>query len=214
MQKNGSHFFFFAFICLLMHSCTQKTESPDRPIIIDSLPSKDKNAYASGDQSPMDMSYFPPGYPLQKMSSKDSATIPMARIVYSRPHKKGRQIFGAGEKSLCMYGKKWRLGANEATEIEFFTSATIAGKKLSKGRYVIYCIPYPDRWTIVFNSNLFSWGLHMDSAKDIFQTDIPTMPLSPPLEDFTIVFLPATHGTDLLMAWDNVKAILPISFSE
>ncbi|MEO5985283.1 MAG: hypothetical protein ABIP80_07225, partial [Ferruginibacter sp.] len=95
MQHNGSPFYFLAIICLLMHSCTQKTESTDRAIIIDSLSSKDKNAYASGDQSPMDMSYFPPGYPLQKMSSKDSAIMPLARIIYSRPHKKGRQIFGA-----------------------------------------------------------------------------------------------------------------------
>jgi hypothetical protein len=147
------------------------------------------------------------------MAGKDSTGGPLARIIYSRPHKKGRPIFGDGEQSLCKYGKEWRLGANEATEIEFFRDANIGGRKLSKGRYVIYCIPYADHWTIVFNNNLYTWGLHMDSSKDIFKTDIPTVALSPSLEDFTMVFLPASHGTDLLMAWDNVKALLPISFT-
>jgi hypothetical protein len=52
----------------------------------------------------------------------------------------------------------------------------------------------------------------MDAAQDFFKTDIPAMTLTPSLEDFTMVFLPASQGTDLLMAWDNVKAILPISF--
>ena len=38
-----------------------------------------------------------------------------ARVVYSRPKKEGRTIFGG----LVEYGQVWRLGANEATEIEF-----------------------------------------------------------------------------------------------
>src|SRR5262245_51246435 len=35
------------------------------------------------------------------------------KVIYSQPHKKGRQIFGG----LVPYGKVWRTGANEATEI-------------------------------------------------------------------------------------------------
>ena len=39
-------------------------------------------------------------------------------IPYSRPSVKGRLIFGTAEqKALLPYGKYWRLGANEATEI-------------------------------------------------------------------------------------------------
>lgn len=199
-------------IFFIFAGCTQHKVSPERSIILDASTSTEKNAFAGNDQSPMDMSYFPTGFPLQKMAGKDSSGGPIARVIYSRPHKKGRQIFGDGEQSLCRYGKEWRLGANEGTEIEFFKDANIAGTTLPKGRYVLYCIPYADHWTIKFNSNLYTWGLHMDSSRDIFKTDIPTMALSPILEDFTMVFLPASQGTDLLMAWDNVKAILPISF--
>ena len=149
----------------------------------------------------------------KKMSGKDSSASPIARVIYSRPHKKGRQVFGDTEKSLCHYGRPWRLGANEATEIEFFRSVKIGGKEVDPGRYVIYCIPYVDRWIIVLNDNLYTWGLHMDTAKDILKVEILTMELTPALEDFTMVFLPADHGSDLLMAWDNVKAILPIMFT-
>ena len=199
---------------LAMLSCDRKDNTSHQIIKLDSLPSIDKNTYASADQSQMDMSYFPAGVPLQKMSGKDSAAFPIARVVYSRPHKKGRQVFGDNENSLCRYGRPWRLGANEATEIEFFRAVKIGGKEVAAGRYVIYCIPYADHWTLVLNSNLYSWGLHMDPTKDILKVEVLTMELNPVLEDFTIVFLPADHGSDLLMAWDNVKAILPISFQQ
>ncbi len=67
------------------------------------------------DKSPMDMSYYPANYPVSKIN--DKITEPLAaRIVYSRPQKTGRAIFGG----LLKYGEVWRMGANEATEIEFF----------------------------------------------------------------------------------------------
>ena len=36
------------------------------------------------------------------------------KITYGRPYKKGRNIFGGLEQ----YGKVWRTGADEATEID------------------------------------------------------------------------------------------------
>src|SRR6187551_3212525 len=67
------------------------------------------------DKSPLDISYYPDGYPLLKIQGKTNDPL-VARIVYSRPQKNERKIFG----ELIEYGKVWRLGANEATEIEFF----------------------------------------------------------------------------------------------
>ena len=79
--------------------------------------------YTVPDRSPMDMVYFPNDYPLLKMAGKTSA-LPLMRIIYSRPQKQGRPIFGG----LVKYDVPWRLGANEATEIEFFSTATVEGK--------------------------------------------------------------------------------------
>ncbi|MEO8769917.1 MAG: DUF2911 domain-containing protein [Ferruginibacter sp.] len=167
------------------------------------------NPYVTNDRSPMDMSYYPHDFPVSKMNGTDT-TIPVARVIYSRPQKKGRIIFGNTSKSLCEYGKEWRLGANEATELEFFIDVIINGKKIDKGRYIIYCIPYPEKWTIILSKNLFSWGLHMDKTKDIFKVDIPVESQAPIVEDFTMVFQPASYGTNLVMAWDNVKTALRI----
>src|ERR1044071_9686518 len=99
------------------------------------------------DKSPMDMSYYPVDYPKLKMSGSTEPLI--ARVIYSRPQKNGRTIFG----DLIKYGSVWRLGANEATEIEFFKDVTITNKKVQKGRYVIYCIPHENNWTLVLNED-------------------------------------------------------------
>ena len=61
-----------------------------------------------------------------------------ARVIYGRPQKAGRPFFGPG--GLVDYGQVWRLGANEATEIEFFESVRIGGKKIAKGRYTLYAV--------------------------------------------------------------------------
>ena len=159
------------------------------------------------------MSYYPVNYPTQLMSGNDSTGL-VARVIYSRPQKNGRTIFGkdAPPKSVQQYGSYWRLGANEATEIEFFKTVTIGGQKISKGRYIIYCIPYEDKWTVIFNTNLFDWGLHPDVKKDIARVDIPATKTGRPIEFFTMVFQQSSAGADLIMAWDSVKAVLPISF--
>jgi hypothetical protein len=165
------------------------------------------NPYASIDISPMDISYFPEDYPILKMTGKASG-LPMARVIYSRPHRQGRKIFG----SLLKYGEPWRLGANEATEIEFFQPISIQGKTLKKGRYVLYCIPEANKWTIVFNTNLFCWGLKPDPKYDVGRFEASVQPSPSNIEFFTMVFKKTAPGADLLMAWDDVTARLPIVF--
>lgn len=146
--------------------------------------------------------------------NRTDSTGPIARVIYSRPHKMGRIIFSDTPESLCQYGKEWRLGANEATELELFKNINIAGTNILKGRYILYCIPSKDKWTIIFNDNLYTWGLHLDSSRDIFKIDIPVMVQTPTLEDFTMVFISKQYGADLIMAWDNVKTSLPLDFSK
>lgn len=217
LQKKITRLFLLCCIFIaFLFSCKYniKQDNKAETLTKDSLPAKEKiNPYITNDKSPLDISYYPQEYPVLRMNGTDSGKL-VCRVIYSRPQKNGRIIFGNADKSLCIYGKEWRLGANEATEIEFFKQVNINGNNINKGRYVIYCIPYPDKWTIVINSNLYTWGLHMDPAKDIFKTDVPVTQQFPALEDFTMVFKPASYGADLLMAWDNVKTVLPISFSK
>lgn len=165
------------------------------------------NPYAPIDMSPMDISYFPVDYPIAKMTHHGIG-LPLARVIYSRPHKQGRTIFG----NLLKYGEHWRLGANEATEIELFRDATIQNKKVAKGRYILYSIPQADNWMIVFNSNVYSWGLKQDTTEDRYRFRIPVEKTTVPVEFYTMVFEKNGAGANLLMAWDDVVARLPLSF--
>ena len=62
------------------------------------------------DKSPLDMATYPTNYGLLKIQGK--ATDPLlARVIYSRPLKNNRVIFG----ELVEYNKVWRFGANENT---------------------------------------------------------------------------------------------------
>jgi hypothetical protein len=136
-------------------------------------PGKSENPYAIVDVSPMDMSYYPADYPKLKMA-KAISTLPMARVVYSRPHLQGRILF----HDLLKYGEAWRLGANESTELDLYVDAVIQDKKIKAGRYVLYCIPEADKWDIVINSNIDSWGLQQDTTKDIAHFIIPVQQTS------------------------------------
>lgn len=165
------------------------------------------NPYAQVDISPMDMAYYPPDYPKLKMAKATTAG-PLARVIYSRPHLQGREVF----HDILNYGVPWRLGANESSEIEFYKEVTIQGKKIKAGRYVVYCIPQEKEWTIVFNSNIDSWGLQPDPSLDIARFTAPVTTTGNALEYFTLVFAETSKGADLLMAWDNIEVRLPIDF--
>lgn len=164
--------------------------------------------YTVPDNSPMDMVYFPGDYPLLKMAEKTSSP-PLMRIIYSRPQKQNRKIFNG----LIKYDVPWRLGANESTEIEFFSVATIQNKTIKPGRYIVYCIPQETKWTLVFNSNLYSWGLQQNQQKDLMKFEVPVEKNNGFIEYFTIAIeKQSDKSAEIIFLWDDVKATLPVSF--
>lgn len=185
---------------------TTKKTTPDSINRI--LPAKPVNPYATVDISPMDMAYFPVDYPKLKMAGQLTAAKPHARVIYSRPHLEGRHIF----KEVLKYGEPWRMGANESTELELYSEAVIQNKKIKAGRYILYCIPQPNEWTIVLNNNTDTWGLQQDASKDVARFTVPVKETTNSLEYYTMIFEHAEKGADLLMAWDNVEVRLPLSF--
>ncbi len=163
--------------------------------------------FATMDKSPMDMSYFPVGYPLLKMQNKN-LEAPIARVIYSRPQKNGRNVFG----ELIEYGKVWRCGANEATEIEFFTNVKLGNTKVKKGRYALFCVPYTDKWTIILNKDLDMWGsFTYDVKKDVARIDVPIVKAADALDVFSMVFEKTAKGMDLIIGWDSIRLNVPFS---
>src|SRR5436305_5852089 len=150
------------------------------------------------DKSPMDMSYYPVDYPIMKVQKKTDAP-PVARVIYGRPQKNDRVIFG----DLVPYDMVWRLGANEATEIEFFKDVKVDGKKLAKGRYTLYALPSPDKWVLIFNKDTDSWGAFAyDQKKDVLRTTVNVINLQEVTDIFTIFFQgKEKNNTKLVIAW-------------
>src|SRR5882757_8776457 len=71
------------------------------------------------------------------------------KVVYCAPSKRGRLIFGESTMSaLVPYGKYWRLGANEATEITFNKDIIMGGKPMKAGSYRMYAVPKESAWEI------------------------------------------------------------------
>ena len=160
------------------------------------------------DKSPMDMSYCPNGYPVLKI--QDKLTEPLvARVIYSRPQKNSRVIFG----ELVEYGKVWRLGANEATEIDFYKTVRINDKKVKKGRYTLYCIPYSDKWTLILNKETDTWGsFKYDEKEDLLRIDLPVQKQTEILDAFVMAFDKTAVGSSLVIAWDDIKVTLPFTY--
>jgi len=202
-----------AVMLLFLFSCREKAaEPPAKPLpqtdsTVNESADSTTSTFTSVDISPMDMSYYPVDYPKLKMAN-NKLPPPVARVIYSRPHLQGRQLF----HDVLKYGEHWRMGANEATEIDFFRDVTIQGKKVRAGRYIMYCILGPATWNIAFNSNIDSWGLQQDTTKDVHRFEVPVTHGNPSLEYYTMVFSKTSTGADLIMAWDDVVARLPFEF--
>ncbi|WP_258104569.1 DUF2911 domain-containing protein [Marinoscillum sp. MHG1-6] len=98
-------------------------------------------------------------------------------VSYSRPSVKGRLIFGSeSEGALQPWGKYWRLGANESTEITFSGDVMFNGQAVEAGTYKMYAIPGEDEFEILLNTSLGDWGYEeADHDLDILSTSIPVI---------------------------------------
>jgi len=81
--------------------------------------------FASLDKSPLDLAAFP---------SRGNKLI---KVFYRRSQLKGRTV----SKELAPYGKLWRTGANEATQIQFLTDMKF-GEKTIKTKSMVYLSTY------------------------------------------------------------------------
>jgi hypothetical protein len=173
-------------------------------VLIASVASAQDVKFPKVDASPADILYFP----LNATKVKDDAK-PKIKVVYSRPAKKGRDIFGALEP----FGKVWRLGANEQTEIHFFTPVTIGGKKIEAGTYSLFAIPAADKWEIIVNRQTDRWGAYTyDKSKDVARVEVAVKTLAEPVENLSMTFVPKPGGAGLVIGWDKTSVEVPISF--
>ncbi len=148
--------------------------------------------------------------PLDVVMYRDADKSAIARIIYSRPSKKERKIFG----ELVPYNQIWRTGANEATEITFYKDVMIADQKVTAGTYSIYTIPNEEVWTFVLNSDTTQWGTNYNEEHDVFKTDMDVSLAPQPIESFSINFVEEMEGAKIFMGWDDRIASLEFKVAQ
>ena len=136
------------------------------------------------------------------------------QVVYCRPFKKGRLIFGEEKDgALQPYGKYWRVGANAATEITFSKDVTFGDKSVKAGTYRMYAIPDASTWTVALNSEL---GVYFavsepDYTKDVVRIQVPVAAAPSETEQFIINFSGEGNTTNMDFVWDKTLIRVPIT---
>ncbi len=122
-------------------------------------------------------------------------------IEYSRPDVKGRKIWG----ELIPFEKVYRMGANEATIIDFSTDVTVNGNKVPAGKYALFSIPAKNDWTIILNKTSKQWGaFSYDEKQDLLRFQVK--PIATSLtESLTYGFSDLTiNSVSLNFAWEKL----------
>jgi hypothetical protein len=133
-------------------------------------------------------------------------------VAYGQPSKRDRVIFGKeGSGSLEPFGKVWRIGANNATEITFKKDGMFAGKPVKAGTYTLFAIPNEKEWTLILNSTLKQWGAYKYEEikdKDVLKVTVPAKTYSSSMEKLTFT----VKDTELQFQWDKAGFVAPLKF--
>jgi hypothetical protein len=140
------------------------------------------------------------------------------QVVYCRPFKKGRIIFGGLEP----YHVVWRTGANRATTFEtdsdlrFMKGDSSLG--LKAGKYSLWTIPGPKAWVVIFNSEVGQWGINFngsanrDSKNDVIKIEVPVVTVENVVQQFTIDLKKVAEEMEMTLQWD--KTLVRVTFSK
>jgi|SRR5690606_29774570 len=147
------------------------------------------------DVSPMDVVLF-----------RNENKEPVARVLYSRPQKRDREIFG----TLVPYGEVWRTGANEATELTLYNDMTVGDETITAGTYTLYTIPEENEWTVILNKSTNIWGAYdYHVEEDLARIKVPVKRASTSIESLSMAFVPTEGGANLQIGWDDRYVEVP-----
>lgn len=155
--------------------------------------------FSNLDKSPLDVVMY---------RGQDDTAI--ARVIYSRPAKRDRVVFG----ELVPYQQVWRTGANEATEITFYKDVEIDMKKVPAGTYSVYTIPNEEEWTFILNSDTMQWGTKYNEEHNVLQAPMKLSPAPETIEFFSITIVDDFEGGTVFMGWDDRIASLDFKVAQ
>lgn len=149
--------------------------------------------------------------PLGQLSTRDTARATIGAsevwIDYSRPMKRGREIFG----NVVPWNSVWRTGANAATQFNTAADLVIGGATVPAGKYTLWTLPTTSGWKLIINKQTGQWGTMYDAQQDLVRVDGKVETLPAPIEQFVIAFEPATGPTTMTFTWDKTRVSVPVS---
>ncbi len=155
----------------------------------------DAQKFAGLDKSPLDLASFP-------SRGADKAI----KVFYSRPQLKGRTV----GKELAPYGKLWRTGANDATQIQFLSDMKFGGKTIKTGAYSLFTIPGEKEWTIIISSDVDNWATRgYNESNEVARVTVPATQGAESLEAFSIAFEATDNGATMHLGWDKIRVAVP-----
>lgn len=147
------------------------------------------------------------------------------KVTYGRPYVRNRAIFGANTDSttfLVPYGRIWRTGANEATELTTTGPLLVAGQRLAAGTYSLFTEPGADAWVLHVSPQLGLDGTGRldedgsftpdvyDPGRDVLVVTVPAGRTDEMVDQFTISFEKAGDGVDLVLRWERTEVRVPL----
>jgi hypothetical protein len=145
------------------------------------------------------------------------------KVTYGRPYMRGRAVFGdpTDGEFLVPFGRTWRTGANEATEITVTDAIEFAGQRLPAGTYSVFTVPGPASWEIRLHPGLGMDGTGRldaegrfretyDPSLDVLVARVDAGTLSEAVEQFTIDFEPSDLGAHMVLRWEETEVRVPL----
>ncbi|MBL4704075.1 MAG: DUF2911 domain-containing protein [Flavobacteriales bacterium] len=129
-------------------------------------------------------------------------------IVYSRPAKRDRVIFG----DLVPYNELWRTGADSNTTLTTSELLIFGNDTLAAGTYALYTKPAEGAvWEVIFYSASDNWGTPEKWNAELVALTVKASVkgINDVVESFTISIDDVTaDGANLVFAWDKTKAVV------
>ncbi len=146
------------------------------------------------------------GTPSPQASATLNAGGPVIEVVYSRPAKRGRRIWGG----LVPWGEVWRTGANAATQFTTDTDLMVGDLEVPAGTYTLWTTFTEDSAELIVNRQTRIWGTAYDASHDLGRTAMERSTLQEPAERFTISIEATDDGGILHMDWDRTRFSVPL----
>jgi len=127
---------------------------------------------------------------------------------YSSPRMRGRKIFG----DVVPFGEVWRAGADDATGFATNADLLAGGKTIPAGRYTLFTLPTPAKWTLIVSKKIGEWGIPYPGEKfDFARVEMKVSKLPAPLENFTISFDSSGSTCTMKLDWETTRASIDLT---